>query len=246
VKLIGPITVGQLLKAIETLKPGGFCFIDEAHRLSQEVQELLYQIMGSGTLLVPGQSEPREVPPVTVVLATDKPGSLENALIKRFGTELHLDLYSDSEMREIVDEVAQREDLLLSHHAANKLARVCNGLPRRAEQLLRKLRMYYPDAEGTQMTLPHIDAFLKALGIDCWGFGERERKYLRFLRREDAASVATLAAVLGVDPRYVERQVEPKLRRHGLVRIGAGGRSLTKAGRIWVKTNLIGNRRRKG
>jgi Holliday junction DNA helicase RuvB len=195
--------------------------------------------MESAALAIPGEQEPLQAPAVTVVLATDKPGCLQDAMHKRIPTELHLDLYSDRELKEIVEAVAGREDLLLTPQAANKLARVCNGLPRRAEQFLRKLRHYHPDAEAGPMNLPLVDEFLHALGIDGWGFGDRERTYLRFLRRERSASVATLAAVLGVDPRYVERQVEPKLRRHGLVRIGASGRTLTRTGREWVMQNLV-------
>jgi Holliday junction resolvasome RuvABC ATP-dependent DNA helicase subunit len=244
-KLLGDISATDLLEALGKMKVGDFLFLDEAHNLSKEIQELLYQLMESGPLVVPGRGEPFQAPAVTVVLATDKPGLLENALHKRIPTELHLDLYGDTEMKEIVEAVAGREDLLLTAQAANQLARVCNGLPRRAEQLLHKLRFYFPDAEEGQMGVDRVGEFLKAFGIDAWGFGEREHRYLHFLCQEGSASVATLASVLGVDPSYVERQVEPKLRHHGLVHVGASGRRLTRAGEEWVGEHLNGNKLRR-
>lgn len=238
VKFIGVVTVKELLDALAKMKAGDFLLLDEAHALPADVQEVLYQLMDSGRILVTGQPEPFQAPAVTVVLSTDKPGALQNALHKRIGTEVHLELYDDRSMKEIVEEVADREDLLLSPQAAAHLAAVANGLPRRAEQLLHKLRLYYPDAEQGQMSVGQVTDFLGDFGIDGWGFGARERSYLRFLKREGTASVATLANVLGVDPAFIERQVEPKLRRHGFVQIGAGGRSLTKTGRVWAKQNV--------
>ncbi len=243
VKFIGVVTVKELLDALAKMKPGDFLLLDEAHALPSDVQEILYQLMDSGRILVSGRPEPFQAPAVTVVLSTDKPGALQNALHKRIGTEVHLELYDDRSMKEVVEEVADREDLLLSPQAAAHLAAVANGLPRRAEQLLRKLRLYYPDAEQGQMSVGAITEFLTDLGIDECGFNDRDRRYLRFLRREGPASVATLASVLGVDPAYVERQVEPKIRRQGLVRIGSGGRSLTQAGREWVKQNRSANKK---
>lgn len=238
VKIIGAVSAKELMAALAKMKPGDFLLLDEAHALPQDVQEILYQLMDSLTVQVPGQPEPFQVPAVTVVLSTDKPGALQNALHKRIGTEVHLELYDDKSMKEIVEEVAERENLLLSPQAATRLAAVANGLPRRAEQQLNKLKFYYPDAEGGQISIGQVTEFMGDFGIDEWGFGDRERRYLKFLRREGAASVATLASVLGVDPAFVERQVEPKLRRHGLVRIGGGGRILTKDGREWTKQHL--------
>src|SRR5262249_60269759 len=112
-------------------------------------------------------------------------------------------------------------------------ARVCNGLPRRAEHHVQKVRLFFEDSERSQLRLPQIKEYLEAHGIDADGLGEEERTCLLFLAQKGSASLEALAHKLGTDPAFVRNQVEQPLRYRGLVTVRSSGRVLTPAGRKW-------------
>jgi Holliday junction resolvasome RuvABC ATP-dependent DNA helicase subunit len=172
----------------------------------------------------------RRLPGFTLVLATDRPKPLVNALQKRIPTRLHLSPYPLEEMKAIVKLIATEEKVLLSPHAARRLARASQGLPRRAKHLLVLLRLYTPKARP-QIGTPDVARFLRDHGIDRDGLGPKEQKYLSFLKAGGKASLDTLALYLGTDREDVQFQVEPILVRMKLVDISPSGRQLTPEGR---------------
>jgi Holliday junction DNA helicase RuvB len=234
IKAMGNEAVAEIRKKLVALKTCDFLFIDECHALKPDVQELLFEALDHRKLTAADGTEPTELQPFTLALATDRPGALLNALHKRICTMIHFALYSTKELKEIIELIAKRKDLLLSPHAANQLARVCNGLPRKAEHFLLKLRLFYPDAEHQHLSLPHVEEFLSAFGIDECGLGAQEHCYLRYLEETGSASLETLSLILGTDPNYVLRQIEPALFHLRFVTIRPGGRTLTEKGKEWI------------
>jgi Holliday junction DNA helicase RuvB len=176
-----------------------------------------------------------DIPRVTIILATDQPGRLQNALLRRMELREHLEPYSEREMQAIIDRVATDLRLVFTGQARNRLARASCGLPRAARHLLSNLRRQFPDADKRTLTLDDVRQFLSAFGIDSKGLSPQHRRLLTFLRRVESASLESLARRLGTDADYVLRQIEPPLVRLDLIKISSSGRSLTKAGRRWIR-----------
>jgi Holliday junction DNA helicase RuvB len=249
VRVMGYARRDVLLKKLHALQQGDFLFIDEAHGLASDLQDLLLEVIDRRRAPYPGKAKQKgraggagkgpakdakvkkkRLPPFTLVLATDRPSHLENALQKRIPTRLHLTPYPLNEMKEIVELIAAKERVLLSPQAARRVAVASFGLPRRAKHLLVKLRLF-ARAERPQIGVPDVAEFLRAHGIDRDGLGPKERKYLRFLQKAGKASLTTLAQFLGTDDEDVRLQVEPPLFRKGLIDISSSGRRLTDRGR---------------
>jgi len=234
-KLSGEVMRPKLLAELRNVHHGDFLFIDEAQSLAVALQELLFRVIDRETIELDDGSEPLLVPPFTLVLATDQPGCLKNALRKRIPTMVHLNPYTDAEMKMIVERVAAKEKIRVTARGESLLARTCHGLPRIAEHRVRKLHYHFPVAQQEPLTTEQVQKFLHAFDIDECGLGEHERKYLEFLFRERSASLETLAAILTVDAAYVSRQVEHALHHRGLIAIAQSGRQLTQAGREWAR-----------
>ena len=224
---------------------GDFLFVDEAHRAASSVQELLYDVIDR--CRVPnlnrtndegaGAGAYREIAPTTVILATDQPGKLLNALYKRAEIHIQLGFYSVREMRTIVDRMASDIDLLLSAQASSQIAKMAHGIPRIARHLLRNLRRHYANDNQRQLSVSEIREFANEFGFDKDGFQQRERDYLRHLARFRRSSLGSLSLALGLDEEYVQQQIEPILARAGLITIGPGGRRLTDEGQHWDELN---------
>ena len=243
---------------------GDILFIDEAHNAKAKVQEMLYQVIDEARLpgwaCQPptagaaatqaaqrgvGQDNPVEVQRVTLILATDQPGRLLNALYKRMELVEALEPYPRREMQAIVDRVATDAGVLLSGQARNAIARVSGGLPRLARHYLRGLRRHYADAGPQTIGQPEVRRFLKAFDVDARGLRREHRQVLRHLGKVGKASVESLARRLGADADHVQRQVEPQLVQLDLIRIYPGGRALTEAGRAWLTEHAKGEPRPK-
>lgn len=223
-------------------RTGDFVFVDESHRATPRVQELLYDVIDKQRIpnIFDRDDESDHDSPFfsinscTVIMATDQPGKLMNALVKRAELHIRLGFYADREMREITDRLAADFGLLISPQGCGLIAKSALGLPRRAKHLLLNLRRHYTDAEFHQLSASEIRKFFSAFGIDLKGLEKMERDYLRVLAKSGRSSLDSLSLSLGVDVDFVRRQMEPILTRAGLVTIGSGGRSLTDAGRAWI------------
>lgn len=233
--------------AVEFIKMdfGDFIFIDEAHRLRGPSQELLLDILDLRKIGKPNsdtagndpKTEVREeinIEPCTLILATDQPGKLINALLKRMVVEVSLDYYPLSEMKMIVDRLATDLNLLVSAQAARLIAEVSRGVPRVAKLYLQLLRFHFPDSETRKISCQQVRSFLTDRGIDDKGLHKVDRRYLRYLREKERAALESLALRLGSDCDYVRRQIEPFLLREDLIVICSGGRRLTEEGKEWI------------
>jgi Holliday junction DNA helicase RuvB len=237
----GYSSIADLASVFTNAKYGDFVFVDEAHNLIAKAQQMLYVVIDSCQLPEWTKSEspndeehPRtdHLESCSIMLATDRPGHLLNALLKRAELRINLDFYTTSELKQIVDRLAADMGLLLTPQAANQIAKVSRGLPRQVHQHLQSLHRYFADAALTKLGLDEIHGFLRDSGIDKLGLEKTDRKYLRYLQDRKMVSVESLAIYLGLDPDYVRRQIEPQLLCAGLTTIGPGGRKLTQLGEV--------------
>lgn len=234
----------DLARKFTQQKKGDFVLIDECHNLKPTAQELLYQVIDDHRIPCQTSSEDEqetkddermEIAPSTIILATDQPGLLLNALRKRISVRVTLDRYSIAEMKEIVEQLATNLSLLLSPQAAKQIAGICGGIPRRAKHHLENLRRFHSDAESRQIGQTQLREFLRASRIDSLGLGPEHREFLAILDDDDFASLESLSLRIGIDKRYLQAEVEEPLVRLGFVTIGPKGRTLTEKGQDHVQ-----------
>lgn len=250
-------SVEELTHKFMKVNVGDFVFIDEAHNLTRKAQELLFGVIdksevpppnqiietGSDTSTAPeGESPNIAIKRCTVILATDQPGKLLNALANRLELKISLGYYSNTEMHDIVDSLAAQLNLLISPQAKNLVAKVSGGLPRQAEHILRNLRRHAYDTLHEQIEIKQVRQLLHECQIDEQGLRAPERKYLERLLEAEPASLDSLALHLGTDCDDVQYGIERSLSRAGFIRIGPGGRYLTDAGREWITGNSEQNK----
>ena len=244
VYLMGDVSLSELRENLIQIKSHDFVFIDEAHNLEPKCQELLYPAIDNQKVpRLKGKAQKKnapEEPPFadikscTIVLATDQPGKLQNALKKRMGIIESLERYSSREMQEIVDHLARELNLLISPQARNRIAKVSLGIPRKAQLHLKNLRRHYLDCERTQLTTGQVRRYFRDFEIDAKGLNRMDRKYMRYLARHGKASQESLALHLGVDVDHVRREIESVLQQIEFLVIGSGGRQLTEQGVTWI------------
>lgn len=230
-----------IAEAVLNLEPADFIFIDEIHRLAHPGQELLYRLIdeqkapalaadmtGSRTQ-VDGETE---IQKVTLVGATDQPGRLANALIRRIPRRFVLKPYSLREMIYITRKRASSLGISLTPQAARTVATISRGIPRTARHHLENLRHYFGESGIRSFNRQHVREFMRAHQIDERGMGPIDRGYLLVLNRRQAKVARhSMALALGVDDDYVADQIEPWLVQQGWVNAGPSGRELTSEGR---------------
>ncbi len=233
---VGDEDVDAISNKLASLAAGDFLFVDEAHRLRPVIQELLCDAIDQDGIPIRDAersergNERIDLPPWTLVLATDQPGLLRNALHTRIVTKIFLGYYSNNEMKEITEAMAGPLGILLSPQAANLIAEVSGGVPRNSEQLLKNLRLFHADSEKKQIGKSEVRAFLCAAEFDDAGSNATERGYLDFVAGMGGASLESIGLGLGIDSDFVRRQIEPNLVRRHLVKITSSGRQLTQLG----------------
>jgi Holliday junction DNA helicase RuvB len=236
-------TVGELARAFCEAEFGDFVFIDEAHNLSSKAQELLYEVIDLCQLpnwATPERADGDELARAghleqcSIILASDQPGRLHNALLKRLGFPVNLGFYSVRELRPIVDRLAIEVGVLFSPQAANLIAKVSRGLPRQVRQHLENLQLHFAYATRLKLSLTDVRRYLRQSDIDTLGLTRTDRTYLRYLRDCGRASVESLAICLGQDADYLRRQIEPQLLMKHLIAIRPGGRALTERGQSYL------------
>jgi len=234
----------QIAQLLAKIKKADIVFFDEVHALSDCAQEILYPAIDK--LHVPvvdaetnriRENEWQDIPPFTLVAATDQPGALKNALRARLPLQLTLTTYSFQEMREIVRNVAAKLKLLLSDQAISCVAAASRGIPRRVKHLLESLHTCQPNPETVSISVGIARDHLRSLGIDSDNLTPDDRRYLQVLQQHNRpVSIQTLALQLGLDEFMLQRDIETYLIRQGLVEIKPGGRLLTPRGVALLKT----------
>lgn len=228
----------ELSATLTNLGEGDVLFIDEIHRLSRNVEEILYSamedffldiIMGDG----PGARSMRfEIPPFTLVGATTRTGLLTGPLRDRFGISYRLDYYTVEELTQIVLRSAGILGVDIDLPGAQEVASRSRGTPRLANRLLKRVRDYAQvRAQGT-ITWQVAAEALAFFEIDELGLDWMDTKILRALAetfRGRAVGLSTLASAVGEDPSTIEEVYEPFLLQQGLMVRTPQGRQATLA-----------------
>ena len=231
---------GDLAAILTQLQPRDVLFVDEIHRLSRPVEEILYPAMEDGALdLVvgrgPGARALRlELPPFTLIGATTRSGLLTSPLRDRFGLLLRLELYDRAELEEIVHRTARVLDVELRAEAAAEVARRSRGTPRIANRLVRRVRDFAQVRGDGTVDLETARAALAMLDIDELGLDAFDRRLLRLIAVQHGGGpvgLETLAAALGEEADTIEDVCEPYLLQIGFLSRTPRGREVTGAAR---------------
>jgi Holliday junction DNA helicase RuvB len=229
---------GDLAALLSNLQPGDVLFIDEIHRLSPNVEEILYPSMEDYSLdIVVGKgpfarSIRLSLPPFTLIGATTRLGLLTSPLRARFGIVEQLDLYNPEELSEIVRRGAVVMKIEVNTAAAMEIALRSRGTPRVAIRLLKRVRDVAAVSNRPLIDAPLAKSALEMLSIDHSGLDEGDRKLLRALIElfsGGPVGLATLAAALNEEQQTVEDIYEPFLIRKGLIERTPRGRRATPA-----------------
>ncbi len=227
---------GDLAAILTNLEPRDVLFIDEIHRLSPIVEEILYPaledfqidiMIGEGPA---ARSVKIDLPPFTLVGATTRAGMLTNPLRDRFGIVARLEFYSAQELTKIVARSAQLLSIAVAPEGALEIARRSRGTPRIANRLLRRVRDYAEVRANGDVTRPVADAALSMLDVDGSGLDMMDRKLLStVLEKFDGGPVGVdnLAAAIGEERDTIEDVLEPYLIQQGFLQRTSRGRVAT-------------------
>ncbi len=244
----GPVIArpGDLAALLTNLEPRDVLFIDEIHRLSPAVEEILYPAMEDRALDIligegPAARSVRiSLPPFTLVGATTRAGLLATPLRDRFGLPVRLRFYSPDELLAVVARAATLMGLALTPAAARLLAERARGTPRVAGRLLRRVRDLATVRGAAEAGPALVEETLGLLGVDAGGLDALDRRYLFMIAENYAGGpvgVEALAAGLAEPRDTVEDVIEPFLIQQGLVARTARGRVLLPAG--WRHIGII-------
>ena len=234
----GPVITkpGDLAALLTNLEAGDVLFIDEIHRLTPAVEEVLYPAMEDFALdLMIGEGPSArsvriDLPRFTLIGATTRSGLLAKPLLDRFGIPLRLDFYSPEDLRAIVSRGADKLGADMAVDGAMEVARRSRGTPRVAGRLLRRVRDVATVEGAGLITADVADKALRRLEIDELGLDPLDRRYLRLIAEHfggGPVGVETLAAALAEARDAVEDVVEPFLLQKGLIQRTPRGRVLS-------------------
>ena len=239
----GPVLerAGDLAALLTNLEPHDVLFVDEIHRLSPVVEELLYPAMedfqidimiGEGPA---ARSIKLDLPPFTLIGATTRAGLLTAPLRDRFGIVQRLEFYTPDELTAIVRRSARIMNIPCELEGAQEIARRSRGTPRIANRLLRRVRDYAEVRAAGEITRDAARAATDMLKVDAEGFDELDRRLLSVIIENfdgGPVGVESLAAALSEDRGTLEDVVEPYLIQQGfLVRTARGRMASAKAWR---------------
>jgi Holliday junction DNA helicase RuvB len=234
----GPVLerAGDLAAMLTNLEEGDVLFIDEIHRLSPVIEEILYPAMEDYQLDImigegpAARSIKLDLPPFTLVAATTRAGLLTSPLRDRFGIVQRLEFYSVEDLTHIVKRSASLMDVPMTNEGALEVARRSRGTPRIANRLLRRVRDYAQVKGSGEVTQDMAQRALDMLNVDKDGLDTLDRRYLSMLlERFDGgpAGVEALAAAMAEDSGTLEDVIEPYLIQQGYVMRTARGRIAT-------------------
>jgi Holliday junction DNA helicase RuvB len=227
---------GDLAALLTNLEPHDVLFIDEIHRLSPIVEEILYPaledfqidiMIGEGPA---ARSVKLDLPPFTLVGATTRAGMLTNPLRDRFGIVARLEFYSAEELTRIVKRSATLLDIVLDPEGALEIARRSRGTPRIVNRLLRRVRDFAEVKADGEITRDVADAALSMLDVDAAGLDVMDRKLIQTVLQKFAGGpvgVDNLAAAIGEERDTIEDVLEPFLIQQGYLQRTSRGRVAT-------------------
>ncbi|MBS6674004.1 MAG: Holliday junction branch migration DNA helicase RuvB [Haemophilus paraphrohaemolyticus] len=235
----GPVLekAGDLAAMLTNLEPYDVLFIDEIHRLSPAIEEVLYPAMEDYQLDImigegpAARSIKLDLPPFTLVGATTRAGSLTSPLRDRFGIVQRLEFYSVEDLTSIVQRSADCLNLDLSANGAHEIARRSRGTPRIANRLLRRVRDYADVRNNSIISSEIAKQALSMLDVDSEGFDFMDIKLLQaIVERFDGGPVGldNLAAAIGEERDTIEDVLEPYLIQQGFLQRTPRGRIATQ------------------
>jgi holliday junction DNA helicase RuvB len=234
----GPVLerAGDLAAILTNLEPNDVLFIDEIHRLSPVVEEILYPaledyqidiMIGEGPA---ARSVKLDLPPFTLVGATTRAGMLTNPLRDRFGIVARLEFYTTDELASIVERSARLLEVKIEGEGAAEIAKRSRGTPRIANRLLRRVRDYAQVRASGVVTRDVADTALRMLDVDTLGFDLMDRKLLEAIIHKfggGPVGVENLAAAIGEERDTIEDVLEPYLIQQGYLQRTQRGRIAT-------------------
>ncbi|WP_033775692.1 Holliday junction branch migration DNA helicase RuvB [Helicobacter pylori] len=226
---------GDLAAILTNLQAKDILFIDEIHRLSPAIEEVLYPamedfrldiIIGSGPA---AQTIKIDLPPFTLIGATTRAGMLSNPLRDRFGMSFRMQFYSPSELALIIKKAATKLNQDIKEESADEIAKRSRGTPRIALRLLKRVRDFALVKNSSLMDLNITLHALNELGVNELGFDEADLAYLSLLANAQGRPVGlnTIAASMREDEGTIEDVIEPFLLANGYLERTAKGRIAT-------------------
>jgi Holliday junction DNA helicase RuvB len=236
---------GDLAALLTNLEPRDVLFIDEIHRLSPIVEEVLYPAMEDFQLDIMIGEGPAaraiklELPPFTLVGATTRAGLLTSPLRDRFGIVQRLEFYSHADLSSIVTRAARILNVAIDAEGAAEIAKRSRGTPRIANRLLRRVRDYAQVKADGRIVAEIANRALDLLNVDVHGFDMMDRKLLlTIIQKFDGGPVGvdSLAAAIGEERGTIEDVIEPFLIQQGFLMRTARGRMATR--NAWLHFGL--------
>lgn len=235
----GPVLekAGDLAALLTNLEPGDVLFVDEIHRLSAVVEEVLYPAMedyqidimiGEGPA---ARSIKLDLPPFTLIGATTRAGLLTSPLRDRFGIVQRLEFYDESDLTSIVERSASILNVESNTEGASEIARRSRGTPRIANRLLRRVRDYAEVKAGGHIQQDVAQKAMDMLNVDKNGFDHMDRRLLTtIIEKFDGGPVGvdSMAAAIGEERGTIEDVLEPYLIQQGFIMRTPRGRVATK------------------
>jgi len=227
---------GDLAALLTNLEPKDVLFIDEIHRLSPVVEEILYPALEDFQLDImigegpAARSIKLDLPPFTLAGATTRAGMLTNPLRDRFGIVARLEFYTQQELAAIVRRSSGLLEVPLDEEGAAEIACRSRGTPRVANRLLRRARDYAEVKADGRLTRPVAEAALKMLEVDALGFDVMDRKLLLAVIEKfggGPVGLENLAHAIGEDAETIEDVLEPYLIQQGYLQRTPRGRMAT-------------------
>ncbi|MCY1271015.1 Holliday junction ATP-dependent DNA helicase RuvB [compost metagenome] len=228
---------GDLAALLTNLEPGDVLFVDEIHRLSPIVEEVLYPAMEDFQLDImigegpAARSIKLDLPPFTLVGATTRAGMLTNPLRDRFGIVQRLEFYSVDDLTTIVSRSAGILGLAIERDGAFEIARRARGTPRIANRLLRRVRDFAEVRGNGRISSDIADKALNLLDVDERGFDHQDRRLLlTMIEKFDGGPVGldNLSAAIGEERHTIEDVLEPYLIQQGYIMRTPRGRVVTR------------------
>lgn len=226
---------GDLAALLTNIEEGDILFIDEIHRMSPAIEEILYPamedfrldiIIGSGPA---AQTVKIDLPRFTLIGATTRAGMLSNPLRERFGMHFRMQFYTTKELGAIVTQASQKLEKAALKEAAQEIAKRSRGTPRIALRLLRRVRDFAEVEDEAQISLERARYALDELGVNHLGFDEQDIRLLELLvsAKNKPMGLSTISAALSEDEGTIEDVLEPYLIANGYIERTARGRIAT-------------------
>ncbi|WP_104682892.1 Holliday junction branch migration DNA helicase RuvB [Helicobacter felis] len=226
---------GDLAALLTNLNPKDILFIDEIHRLSPAIEEVLYPAMEDFRLDIiigskaAAQTIKIDLAPFTLIGATTRAGLLSNPLRERFGMHFRMQFYSIEELATIITRASVKLQKEIEDEASIEIAKRSRGTPRIALRLLRRVRDFADHANESCISLQTTLFALEELGVNAHGFDALDLLYLNLLAnaKNKALGLNTIAASLHEDESTIEEVIEPFLLANGYLERTAKGRIAT-------------------